>query len=283
MDLSLFEKIMYSTLQIEMLNENSKTVGWATGFIVGFFRDKENKTSLPFLVTNRHVLETCRKIRLSFTRISKKRTPMTGVVSVAEADTSPSIFHPNDQIDLAILPLGPLLNALRGCGQEAFISMLDLKLVPQKTDWEKFDAVENVFMVGYPRGLRDTVNNLPIFRRGTTATHPSFDYCGEPKFLVDMACFRGSSGSPVYLIDTGAYVDKTNNTINLGSRVYFLGVQHAVPNLRDVGTVVDKNGHETGDIPVMQSFVNLGVIIKSTELLAFEPLIQAAVKESAGR
>ena len=29
-------------------------------------------------------------------------------------------------------------------------------------------------MVGYPIGISDEVNNLPIFRKGYTASHPAF-------------------------------------------------------------------------------------------------------------
>ena len=54
-----------------------------------------------------------------------------------------------------------------------------------------------VFMVGYPIGLWDNVHNRPLIRRGITATDPRLDFEGRPEFVVDMASFPGSSGSPV--------------------------------------------------------------------------------------
>jgi len=44
-------------------------------------------------------------------------------------------------------------------------------------------------MIGYPSGLWDTKNNLPIVRKGITATTPYFDYNGKREFLVDIAAF----------------------------------------------------------------------------------------------
>jgi len=67
-------------------------------------------------------------------------------------------------------------------------------------------------MVGYPIGLWDEKNNYPIFRKGITATHPANDYNGKSEFMIDAACFPGSSGSPVYIIDELNYVDKKVTT-----------------------------------------------------------------------
>lgn len=54
-------------------------------------------------------------------------------------------------------------------------------------------------MVGYPIGLADARNNYPIFRKGYTAAHPAVDFNEDGIGLVDMACFPGSSGSPIYI------------------------------------------------------------------------------------
>lgn len=49
------------------------------------------------------------------------------------------------------------------------------------------------------------------------------------KFLIDAACFPGSSGSPVLIINEGGYVDKHGN-LNWGNtRVFLLGILHAGP------------------------------------------------------
>lgn len=274
MNLSLLEQIMYATLQIEMLSNDEKTTGWATGFLVGFCREKASGISYPALVTNRHVLGGCPKIRVVFTRMGKNNEPMIQHTVSVIFNTSESLFHPKEDIDLAVLPIGQTLNKLVEQDQKVFTPLVDLKIVPSPQVWESFDAIENITMVGFPRGLRDTVNNLPIFRRGITATHPAFNYCGKPIFLADMACFKGSSGSPVYLIDSGSYFDKQTNRVKIGSRVYLLGVQYAVPNLKDFGVIFDGDKIAPSEKPVMQAYINLGMIVKSTELLVFESMIR---------
>lgn len=58
-------------------------------------------------------------------------------------------------------------------------------------------------MLGYPIGLADARNNYPIFRKGYTAAHPAVDFNEDGIGLVDMACFPGSSGSPIYILNEG--------------------------------------------------------------------------------
>lgn len=275
MSLSLSEQIMLATLQIEMLDGQLRQTGYASGFIFNIPTNEDR--IIPVLVTNRHVFEKCQKIRIIFTAKANDGEPHIGHVIPAILDASTSIFHPNPQIDLAVIPLMPTINAIMQKGTPPFYRALDTALIPSKEEWGKLDAIEDVTMVGYPKGLRDKANNLPIFRRGITATHPAYDFQNEPKFLVDMACFPGSSGSPVFLLNKSSYTDKENNFYVGKSRVYLLGIQHAVPDIRELGLLVNVNS-DTSIRPLMQSFINLGVIIKSTELLAFIPILNAKLR-----
>lgn len=73
--------------------------------------------------------------------------------------------------------------------------------------------LEELVMVGYPIGLSDTRNNYPIFRKGYTSAHPAVDFNDDGIGLVDMACFPGSSGSPIFILNEGGYRDKRGNFI----------------------------------------------------------------------
>ena len=66
-------------------------------------------------------------------------------------------------------------------------------------------------MVGYPHDLRDKSHNLPICRRGITASHPEVDFCGKPELLIDIPCAPGVSGSPVFVLDAKGYTDEQGN------------------------------------------------------------------------
>ena len=100
---------------------------------------------------------------------------------------------------------------------------------------KELSMMEEVVMVGYSTGLYDSTHNYPIFRHGYTAAHPGYDFNNKGIGLIDAACFLGSSGSPVFIINEGSYKDKHGN-INLGtSRVIFLGTQFAVPVMNAEG------------------------------------------------
>lgn len=56
---------------------------------------------------------------------------------------------------------------------------------------------QDVLILGFPLGLQDPLNNLPIVRRATIASSFSHQFKGEPYFLTDARLHRGMSGSPV--------------------------------------------------------------------------------------
>jgi hypothetical protein len=134
-------------------------------------------------------------------------------------------------------------------------------------------------MVGYPISLWDSVNNLPLLRRGITATHPKIDYRGKPEFLIDAAVFPGSSGSPVYLYDFGAFHDGEES--KLGTRIYLLGINYKY---------IFQSGH--GDIKVedistaqreyteVRTPANRGIVIRANKLWEFEPILRRNAEEA---
>ena len=229
MTLSLAEQMIYSTLQIEMLEENMKTVGYASGFIFSFCYDEKSRSGVQSLVTNRHVLKDCKKIRIIFTAKNEDGTPNHGKNIPVVLNTSESTFHPNPNIDLAILPLGATIISLVRQNKEPFFTFVDSSHIPSADEWNGLNAIEGITMVGYPQGLRDAVNNLPVVRQGITGTNPKYDYQGCAQFLMDMACFPGSSGSPVFLYNEGTFYDRSKNTIAIGSRMKLLGIQFSAP------------------------------------------------------
>jgi hypothetical protein len=123
-------------------------------------------------------------------------------------------------------------------------------------------------MVGYPNGLWDAANNYPLIRRGITASHPGvdFDVDGVPVTVIDMACFPGSSGSPIILHNEG-YRDKKGNIMHDRTRTILLGVLFSGPTMQADGKIVVRNIPTVME-PVAQInlMMNLGYIIKSREL-----------------
>ena len=90
-------------------------------------------------------------------------------------------------------------------GKRPFYINLSQGVIGSPEALSSLAPIEDITMIGYPNGLWDEVNNLPIVRRGITATSANGKYQGKTEFLIDAACFPGSSGSPVFVYNNGSY------------------------------------------------------------------------------
>lgn len=86
--------------------------------------------------------------------------------------------------------IGAALNLFQNLGKPLFFVTFNKGSLPPADQWNKFDAIERVTMVGCPRGLFDDINNMPIVRSGATATDIAKNFQGKNEFMVDMACFQ---------------------------------------------------------------------------------------------
>ena len=135
-------------------------------------------------------------------------------------------------------------------------------MIPTDEELKNLDYMEDIFMVGYPRGLCDELNNYPIFRKGVTATHPYVDYQGKREFLLDITNIGGSSGSPVF-IKKEFEIDKNHNiTIGTGF-FYFMGICYLTEL---VHTYTNNCTGEAIPLSDIKTTMNIAHVIKSSEL-----------------
>lgn len=268
--LSIAEQLAHSTVRLKSTLANGD-VSTGTGFFYQFA--KTGDQSVPAIVTNRHVVAGGVRGRFVLTLRGPQGEPLLGQPLTAELVNFELqwVGHPDPDIDLCAMPIAPLLHLAESHGRSAFHISLDGSLVPTDAEMKELDLIEDITMVGYPTGLWDKVNNLPIFRRGSTATHPAVDWNGKPEFLIDAACFPGSSGSPVFLFNRAGYTDKQGNTRLGAVRLKLLGVLHAGPQYLADGEIairpVPTAAKAVAQTAVM---INLGVVIKSKALAAFD-------------
>lgn len=262
-DLSLSERVCYSTLRIEATIPPS-SLSTGTGFLFNFKVD--DNTSIPCLVTNKHVIDGSTKASIVISCTSPNGAVSHETVHVG---TDNWISHPDGKTDLCVLPIQPIFAFLMAQGKTPFVAPLDESLVPFQSQLDDLSSIEEIIMIGYPDGIWDEFNNQPIVRRGITATHPKNNFNGAPLFLIDAACFPGSSGSPVLIFNQGGFVDKSGN-LNWGSgRIMLLGVLFAGPQHNAEGMITFANMPKTNTkIPN-----NLGYVIKSSKLLDFKPYL----------
>ncbi len=270
---SIFENILFTTVRIEAsLPDNSTRTG--TGFV---FNYEKNDKQYLFVVTNKHVIKNSIKGKLAF-NLSDGEKPILGKVFTINYSNFESqwIGHPQDDIDVAIMPFAPVLNELYNKGVQIFFKSITSDLIPSdKLLREDIDAVEDIVFVGYPNDIYDRRNLLPVVRRGITATPVSIDFEGKPAFLIDASIFPGSSGSPVFLCNIGSYSPKGKGLI-AGSRIFFLGIVASVFTRKDLNNI-ELIDIPTGKIPVVATtqMLDLGIVYKS---IVIKELIEEFLK-----
>ena len=257
---SITEELLYCTIKLQTLSG-----GTGTGFL---FRFQDGNTLIPVIVTNKHVVNDNPNEPVTFTLHcgDKSRTTPNGYYwDVTHRATW--IFHP--EYDLCCCLFYPLIQQYESeSGRSLFYRTFDESMIKDNDWWlEEFGVVQDVLMVGYPIGLWDTANNFPLFRKGCTATHPGIDFQGKSLGVVDIACFPGSSGSPILILDDGSYTNKMGNFVAGNRRFALLGVLYAGPVMNATGQIVVEQiptkQIATSNTPVM---IYLGYYIKANIL-----------------
>lgn len=266
--ISISEQLMFNTVRLET------DFGTGTGF---FYEFQVNGNRYPVIITNKHVVNYKEDETVEFHLHLQD--------NLGESNSSISIhmkahwyFH--SKKDLCFTFVNPVFEQVkRISGKEVFYRANDMRILATEDKLKELSAIEELVMVGYPIGLSDKRHNYPIFRKGYTAAHPAVDFNEDGIGLVDMACFPGSSGSPIFILNEGGYRDK-NGSAHFGrSRIMLLGVLYAGPQYDARGDVIVKT------IPTVTQVIesstkimtNLGYYIKATEINEFQKLIEQMV------
>ncbi len=264
--------LSYSTVRIESKTPKGTSTG--TGFFyICRVKGKPNVT-IPLIVTNWHVISNAVETTLVFTKKEGDRPSdkKTGYVTFYPP-WERWIRHPSNDVDMAVLPLQPIVNMIRNqTKNEVFYMTYDSSMIPGEDEFRTITQLDEVAMIGYPNGYWDEVNNQPIFRKGAVATRPSMNYMGKREYLVDMPVFPGSSGSPILLVSEGSFYDRRHRGMVLGGRIKLLGVNYAT-HLNRIFNKDEVRMTKAGDPEYLQPN-NLGVIIHPSRLREMEDYVQ---------
>jgi hypothetical protein len=212
------EMALFTTVQIE--NQKGQI---GTGFC--FQVDTVDGKYAQFLVTNKHVVKDSENGDITFLKGDKGRPLLGSTHTLKKLNFNDMwVGHPDPEIDVCVTGIQYLLNEyVEKQGIELFFLSIDQSLLLASKELEEVDALEEIVFIGYPKRLMDPVNKTPIIRKGTTATPILLNYDGRKQFLVDASIFPGSSGSPVYLYNSGSYHRRDGSTV-IGNRFKFLGI-----------------------------------------------------------
>lgn len=273
--LSVLEQLCHCTTRI-IATDFQDRIHYATGFLYMVPLDAPNMGRI-YIITNRHVAENKKEIKFGLSRKDNNDNPIYEPPVYQIYGTQEGIiYHPNSQVDLCAIPITMLINAREQSGTKLFYRYLTKELIPSEEKLKSLEPVEDILLIGYPNGLWDECNNMPIVRKGITASAPYLSYNGRSEFLIDAACFGGSSGSPVIIYDKGTYRNKNDNSVVLGSRLMLIGVLSQGAECGITGEIVKKDEPQKKSPVNAITYVpnNLGYVINSRNIIELEEIIK---------
>lgn len=251
--------------------------GWGekgTGFWMR--RSLDDQYSRAFLVTNKHVLYPGSTDRNSVSEVEihlnvKRKSEVVGeIVPYTLTGSNGESFvreHPDDNVDVLAIDVTNLFLSR----SDIYFKAADYDLIPRAAAvpgeyW--ITEGDEVFVVGYPSGLRQGGTNYPLVRQGILATRfaePLIEDVDDGKgnmvqkhtrgFLIDGATIPGSSGSPVVLKQTLAQTLGKDVQVGTNTQPLLLGIL-AETRFAPVKT-------KTDDIP---SFAGLGMALDASTI-----------------
>ena len=274
------EALPYTVVRIRAGDPNDGRIAHSgTGF---FYNLKFGPGDILLIVSNKHVLCGKTWIELDFASADDRGRRIFGppIKYRIEAGQLPIFAHPDPHVDLAALPLGPLLEHLTKHGKRPHTPCLSQGLFIPNHQQTVLHAATSVLMVGFPNGIMDEVNNLPVVRRGTLATHYKADYLGETNFVVDIAAFGGSSGSPVFAFFENMFTDEKGNTNFFGGVIFHLiGVLHSGPVITADGRIVPAPVPTGSHIAQTNMSIHLGYCLKAFRIEELRSVIEPHVTQ----
>ncbi|ELH4238927.1 S1 family peptidase [Serratia marcescens] len=241
------------------LKDKGVPVSIGTGF---FYQDVNSGTI--FLVTNYHVISGVSpgegrgflgdEIEFSV----RRRGNRTRTISLPLLSNDEKVWleHPTDKhADLVMIPLRKeqVYNAdILAVSQNS--TMMDLHIEPSSS----------AVLIGYPHGYHDIRNMLPIWKTGSIASEPEYDFDGKKIIVIDVSAFPGMSGSPAFYVSHGGYKLK-DGSFNYapGMTHSFIGI-YASMQMINSQLYLEDVSNSSGQMVVHSESLQLGHIWKSS-------------------
>ncbi|CUI36228.1 S1 family peptidase [Achromobacter xylosoxidans] len=270
------DRLQYTTVLIH--TDKGGKFGRGTGFLFMYVYN-DGSLGLPVIVTNKHVVKDAKTltIRLSISSPSDNNK-RTGFATYTLFDWEDHWFpHTDEDVDLGVLAIAPIFHDLESKGHQGFGNMFAEADLIKPEERDALKAVEPILMVGYPRGLSDELHNLPLTRKGITATPANVPFNGKREFLIDCACFPGSSGSPVVHAGEREFFVENGGAFMKTPPLRLLGILHSGPTYSATGQVTwDPEPMATSGSSVTPVMINIGMVIQAERLLELKSRLPQA-------
>ena len=172
---------------------------WGTAFWV-----KDSATESAVLVSNKHIFNGFSQIVLS--QYSTEGYTSAQIIITLKDKNGNRLWveHPDSMTDIAAIKVKYFerIGELR-----AEIIGIPINLFAKS---EELSEGDDVFILGFPMGIRTTAKSFPMIRTGVISLKPTEDFLvvqndriiGRNIYLVDANILGGNSGSPVFLKPT---------------------------------------------------------------------------------
>jgi hypothetical protein len=277
--LGMMEYLYNTTVKIQTIDSVVKKAGTSisygsngTGF---FFTFETSKGSLPAIVTSRSIVNTAESLSFFFLESGETGIPIYSKQSMVTLKRSalPIFYHPDPSVDLAIIPVNPIIEYLQKQKITISYHSLNESVIPTDSITNTFNPSEDLYVISSPQGLEQELNSLPIMSKGTTATPLFLDHFKKKEFLAEIAVYEGSTGAPVI-----AYQANNNTRYDeamTGHRVLLVGILSGTYTKGFQQRIVLKGSYPKEQ---MIAHENMGVVIKAQRLLEFKKLLSALKK-----
>ena len=257
-------QILFLTVRIETVNAAGAR-GSGTGF---FFSTPITKDlHAHYIITNRHVIEGAQKGSLFFFEKEGNQAKL-GKMIQHDIDKFESVWiqHPDPSVDLVAMACGSIYSHYESISRGIYYKYLVESNIATSEEIEAMSGIEEVVFIGYPNGIWDSLNGLPVARKGISATPIEYDFEGHKEFVIDASVFGGSSGSPVFTYKHGVF-QKHGQLMN-GPAIQFVGVVRAVFFRKERNEIVKVPAPTYhADAVDTREMLDLGLVIKASRVL----------------
>jgi len=285
----MLEYMINATIKIQTIDsvarEGNKEIfygGEGTGF---FFLFQTTQGKVPAIVTTKHVIDKAITITFIFLEADGSGFPLYEQQQKVTINRKELliIYHPETNVDLAIIPINPLLDYFQKRKINISYHAMDETVIPNDSIMQTLNPIEDLTMMAHPVGLNAELKGKPIVVKGITATPLFLNYDHQQEFLMSGSMYDGCSGAPVLLYQTN-YSNRYDAPIISGrQRMFLVGINYATYTKWFREKVAPRTmhvipGNPETSLPGNILYENIGVIIKSQRLLDFKKILNALKK-----
>ena len=193
----------------------------ATAFLVMVPNEYVN---FCYLVTAKHSIQSIRNTieKEPGKKMYLRANLASGSAAIVEMEPSRWSFHPDDTVDVAIMPFGQASQF-----DHAAIS-IETFLSEEVSRTEQIGIGDELFLVGLFQVFRKAKRNIPIVRVGNIAAMPEESIPTQlgdiEAYLIECRSLKGLSGSPAFVM-VGPHRRDGSSTGRIG-RHWLMGLTH---------------------------------------------------------